>query len=339
MSRIAFMLVMAALLATIPALKVRAQGDNCFGLKSEDCQLIQASAANSPAKLSSFEINYTLNTKVSGTGTSDSELKVTGGGPIAIDQSKLSGGAGMSMTNLDAVLPALTMQNTLSVSATTNGKNQSDNVEIRIVDGKVYYKDDQQTKGKWMQTSASSLSGNSSLASGGGVASQAMSDPAVMAAFAKLPYIKGFITAQRGADLDIGGEKSAHFTFNVDLLTLLQSPELKDALKAVMTSMGQATEQLDTMMGQYTGMAQTFLKNLKITVHEYVGTTDQTLHGVGLDIALNLDAATAGMLMNSTSANPVDVNISFDAKLTKIGQPVTVEAVPDAEVATPASSQ
>ncbi len=343
MSRVAFLLVMAALLATIPALTVHAQGDNCFGLSAADCQLVQAAGANSPAKLTSFVMDYALNLKVSGTGTSDGEVKVTGNGPFSIDQSKISGG--MTMENADAILPAIMMQNTISATATTGGKTQSDNIEFRIVNGKIYYKDDMQTKGKWMvQSLSSAMKSNSSVGSalsGGstGAAAQMFSDPKVMAALAKLPYAKGFITAKRGADLDIGGEKSADFAYNIDALSLLKSPELKDAAKTLMEAAGQPTDQLDQMMGQYTGMAQTFLKNLKITVHQYVGTNDKLLHGVGLDVVLNLDAATAGMITNQASAKPIDLNLNFTVKMTKVGEKVTVEPVADAVEATPASSQ
>jgi hypothetical protein len=339
MSRILFMLVMAAVLATLPALKVNAQGDQCFGLSGGDCQLLQAAGgASSTAKLTSFVADYSLTFKVTGTGD-DVDVKITGNGPISIDPTKLQG----DMTsNPTAFFAALTLSNTISMSVTTAGKTESNNVEIRIVGDKVYFKDDQTTKGQWMWSSISgAMSGNPAIGStlgsatgGAGAASQMMSDPAVMAALAKLPYAAGFIVAQRSADEDIGGEKSAHFVFNVNVLTLLKSPELKAAALALAQAAGQPTEEIETQLQQATSMGEAFLKDLKIGVHQYVGTTDQTLHGLGLDFSLKVDPATMGMLSgdtSSTSTTPVDLNFNFLVKLTKVGEKVTVEPVADAQ--------
>src|SRR4051794_24679418 len=92
--RSAFFVVLVALLAFVPAIKLQAQGaDTCFGLKAADCALIQGMGSADLSKLSSFTMDYTLTLKVTGSGTNDVDVSVQGNGPFSIDASKMSAGS------------------------------------------------------------------------------------------------------------------------------------------------------------------------------------------------------------------------------------------------------
>lgn len=340
------LLAIVALIAFAPALTSRAQGDQkCFGLAAADCQLWHSGndSANA-AKYSSFVMDYNVTFTLAGTGTNDVDFKVTGTGPFSVDESKISGAS----SDPTAALTALTMANTLTASLNAGGKSQMGTFEFRIVGGNLYFKGDQATQGKWMFISlgkalSSAMSNpsftntlNTFMGGSSGASSNpamaALSDPEVMAALAKIPDIPGFIKVERQADLSIGDEKVAQFVMNFDILTLVKSKEFAPIIKAGIKSSNQGAEVDDKQVQQVVALAQTFLKDTKFSITQWVGTTDKLSHGVGIDFVMKLDENTAALVNSSSSgaAKPVDINFHFDVKLTKIGQPVTVEAVKDA---------
>lgn len=352
------LLAIVALIAFTPALTSRAQGDTrCFGLSDADCQLWHSGNDSANAsKYSSFVMDYNITFTLAGTGTNDVDFKVTGTGPFSIDASKVSAASSDPM----AALTALTMANTLTASLNANGQTQKGTFEFRIVDGNLYYKGDQVTQDKWMYISLgktlSAVMSNPSFTNmlsgvmsgtGGGTgagnnpATEIMSDPEVMAAIAKIPDIPGFIKLERQADLDIGGEKTAQFVMNFDILTLIKSPDFAPILKAGLKSQNQGAEVDDKQVQQIVALAQTVLKDTKFSITQWVGTTDKLSHGLGVDFVMKIDENTAALLPSSSSssgpAKPLDLNFHFDVKLTKIGQPVTVEPVKDATEFDPSS--
>ncbi|MCC7450048.1 MAG: hypothetical protein IT324_21705 [Anaerolineae bacterium] len=344
----AILVAIVALIALTPALTSRAQGDQrCFGLAAADCELWHSGndSANA-AKYSSFVMDYNITFTLAGTGTNDVDFKVTGTGPFSVDESKISGAS----SDPTAALTALTMANTLTASLNASGQSQMGTFEFRIVGGNLYFKGDQATQNKWMFISLgkalSSAMSNPAItdalsgAMGGGTgtgsssnpATAIMNDPEVMAAIAKIPDIPGFIKVERQADLSIGDEKVAQFVMNFDILTLIKSKEFAPVLKAGLKSSNQGAEVDDKQVQQIVAIAQTVLKDTKFSITQWVGTTDKLSHGLGIDFTMKVDENTAALMNSSSSgaAKPVDINFHFDVKLTKIGQPVTVEAVTDA---------
>jgi hypothetical protein len=347
--RLGFMLVMVAMLvvAALPATTARAQSDMCFGLKADDCSLANTTADSAAlSKLSSFVMDYTITLKAdTGDTAKNIDFKLTGKGPFSIDTTKMSGGAG----DPTAAAGALTMANVIQGSLTSEGKTQQGNFELRIVNGDLYFMGDTATQGKWKKVNIAKaisqiaqnpmlggmMSGMSGAGGLGGASSNpamaALSDPELIKALAAIPNIPGVITAERKDDIMIGSEKVAVFTYNLNILTLIQSKEFAPVLKAILKSQSGGAEVDDKQVNQMIVMAQTFLKDFKFSITRYVGTADKLPHGIGLHLSLNLDAATASLVMNSSEAKPVSIDFNFDIKLDKIGEQVTVEPVSDAE--------
>jgi len=344
--RLGIMLVMVAMLMTVavPAVTVRAQGDMCFGLKADDCQL----ANNMPdsaamTKLSSFTMDYTITLKAdTGDAAKNVDFKVTGKGPFGVDMTKMGGDSG----DPTAAIGALMMANVMDASLTTEGKTTKGTFEFRIVGGDLYFMGDMATQGKWKKVNIAKSFGQmmqnpmiSGMLDGKGGAGGAssnpamamMSDPEVMKALMSIPSIPGGITAERKEDITIGSEKTAVFVYNVNILTIVKSKEFAPALKAMLKSQSGGAEVTDKQVNQIIVMANMFLKDFKLSFTRYVGTSDKLPHGIGLSFSLKLDAATASMMMSSSDAKPVSIDFNFDIKLDKIGEKVSVEAVSDAE--------
>lgn len=340
------LLAIVALIAFTPALTTRAQGAPCYGLADADCKLLQeASDPANSAKLTSFVMDYNVTLKVVGTGTSDIDLNVTGTGPFSVDASKVSGAS----SDPTAALSALTMANTINASLTSDGKTEKGTFEFRIVGGYLYFKGDMATQNQWQSIALGKALGAlmsnpqftemMSGAMGGGTGSSSnpaaafMNDPEVMKALTNLPNIPGFIKAERKADVDIGGEKSAQFVVNFDLLALVKSKDFAPVLKAALKSSQQGAEVDDKQVQQVIAIAQTVLKDTKFSFTQFVGTKDKLPHGIAIDFTMKIDETTAALLGagSSDGAKALDFGFHFDVKLTKIGQPVTVEPVKDAK--------
>lgn len=347
--RVGVMLVMVAMLmvAALPAVTVRAQGDMCFGLKADDCLLANTMADSAAmSKLTSFTMDYTITLKADmGDTAKNVDFKVTGKGPFSIDTTKVSGGTG----DPTATIGALMMSNVMQASLTSEGKSQQGTFEFRIVNGDLYFMGDMATKGKWMKVNlakavtqimqnpmfSSMMSGMSGGGALGGASSNpamaAMSDPEVMKALAAIPNIPGVITAQRNDDIVIGSQKVAVFTYNLNVLPLVQSKEFAPVLKAALKSQSGGAEVDDKQVNQIIAMAQMFLKDFKFSVTRYVGADDKLPHGLGLALSLKLDAATASLVTSSSDSKPISIDFNFDVKLDKIGEKVSVDAVSDAQ--------
>jgi hypothetical protein len=337
--RCCLLLAIVALMAVAPLASARtanAQDDMCFGLSAENCALFAAvPEGEGAAKLGSFVMDYSVTAKVTGTGENDVDFSVKGSGPFAIDPSAMSASASNPM----AALGGLTTQQTMSASLTAEGKTQKGTFEFRIVGGKLYFMGDMATQNKWMSLDlAAAISQYGSMASGmmgGGSgasnpAMAALNDPELLAAISNLPKVPGFIKAERKDDIDIGGVKSAQFVVNFDFLALVKSKEFTPILKAAMKSSGSGTEMTDQQLTQFVGLAQTFLKDTKFSITRYVSAEDKMPRGLGINFSMKIDEASAAMA-GMAGSKGLDINFTFDVKLSKLGEKVTVEPVKDAQ--------
>jgi hypothetical protein len=335
-SKIRFgVLLMVAVLIALPLGSTRAQGDICSmwtsaGLTADDCALItSAMTPENMGKLGSFVADYSMALKLTGSGTNDVDLNVKGGGPISFDPA--------STNDQAAMMASFKLQQTVTVSGTASGKAEEHSIEVRIVDGKVYFKTpDAPSNDKWLWQSLSSLM-SSSMSSNPMMGMMGSSNPAagmaaspeMMAAIQKLTAVPGFIKISSAAS---GDEKAITFAF--DFGALASAPNLAEILKDIVkastpggSTMDEAT--LDQQVQQYVSMGTVFLKNAKLNVTEYFG-SDKLFHGIDMHIDYKLDASMAAAMMNSTSKE--DLVATFDLKfhLSKIGEAVTVEAPADA---------
>src|SRR5689334_6376971 len=149
-------LLALAVTALFPAVAMtaNAQGMTCYNLPDADCKLFQAAtSSDAAAKLTSFTADYTLNLGLTGTGTSDGTLSITGTGQFSVDPAviaSLKGTTSPDAAALTKALGALTLQNTAKATGNMNSEKQDGSLEFRIVGGKLYYMGDVATQGKWM---------------------------------------------------------------------------------------------------------------------------------------------------------------------------------------------
>jgi len=339
--RFAVVLAIFAMIASLAPRPVQAQTNN-FGLSDADAQLLSDGFTNFKAK--SFQMNYSF--KVDGTGIPDSDdvsINVTGSGGLAYDPAKLSAAS----ANPTAAAGGITLSQVIKASAKTGTVDQSDNVEVRIVSGEVYFKDDVGTKGKWMKLSLADaikqaqsmnpMTGGSSATSGSAQASKMqqaimglMMDPTIGESLSQIPTIPGFIVAKRGADQTVDDVRAATITVTFDFTKLVASPVIKPLVKAVLTAnaeqSGQTANITDDQVTSVITLAKALLKKGTLTLTVLVGTTDKIMRGFGF----NIDASVDTSAFNPSAKGPTNVTVDFLIKLSKLDQPVKVEPVADA---------
>lgn len=349
------LILLIATLVIAPVAISRAQGTACLpGLQAADCDLLTAATKGS---ITSTTMDYVLSVNVTGlegvksgsTTLHDIALNVAGNGPLSIDKSKMpakiSGSDPKSLTDL---FGALTLGNAIKVDLKNGSDVQSRSFEFRIVGGKLYYMADnadmypdsqKSLVGKWLVADPSQMQSNPGFSSAmGNVAmGSSMANPASMAQaqamIQQFLAVPGFITAARA---DANNE--ATFTVNVDIATLLKSPQFKPILTSIAASMGGAsgTKMDENQLNAMLGMVTPYFEGLKITVTDVVGTQDKLVHGFGLHIALSLTAEqlqTLGAMGGGSSGgdmptftNPLTADINFSIKLANLNQPVTLAA-------------
>jgi len=334
--RFVMMLAVAAMIASLVAIKpVQAQSSNPFGFSDADAKLLQTAYEN-VKKLKSFQMDYTLTASVAGVSkTGDGSISVTGSGPFAIDASKATGG----MTDISADAGAITMQNTVTAEV-TGAKAMKGSLEFRIVDGIFYVKGDQATKGVWYKASLADAikqgqkSNPMASGSGGAKAQEAImglfADPDVQAALPKLLATPGFLTETNTPDT-VGDVKVAKITLVIDITKLFASPDAKPIVKALLKLQAAqtgkpATDVTDDQVDQILTLATSLTKKGTISLTWLIGTDDSMFYGVGLSI----DAAVDTSMMNPNATGPTTVKADFLVKLSKLNEPVKVDAVPDA---------
>ena len=338
-------LVLLVVFALVPAVKSYAQNQMCFGLADADCGLFYSafSSANL-AKLTSFQMDYSINGKGSG-GGSGGEFHVTGSGSFGIDTKAASTS---DSSNPMGALSALMFSNVIKASGGATGQSQTVNLEIRVVGGNIYFKSAELNADKWQYTSVADVSklasqymssmGSASSGSSGSSspmgAMSAMQSPEMQKALAAIPTIPGVVTAASADGDQVDGVATKKVTFNIDLVKLVQAKEFRPVIEQ---SLKQQTSGTTMTADQAIQLASTALKDSKVQFWGTVG-TDGVLRGIGFTLAFNIDDATA-KAMNMTSGGG-SANVDFAFNISKVGQPVTVEAPAGAEKLTlPGSSK
>src|SRR5258708_39957515 len=199
-------LVLLVAFAIVPAINAYAQTQMCFGLADIDCNLFYGAfdSANM-AKLTSFQMAYSINGKGSG-GGSGGKFRVEGTGSFGIDPKAASTS---DSSNPMGALSALMFSNVIKASGGATGQSQTVNLEIRVVGGNIYFKSAELNADKWQYTSVADVSklasqymasmGSASSGSSGSSspmgAMSAMQSPEMQKALAAIPTIPGVVTA------------------------------------------------------------------------------------------------------------------------------------------------
>jgi hypothetical protein len=349
------LIVLVLLAGVVPAVNAQG-GDNtltCYNLSADDCNLLVGAIANSE-NIQSFNMNFSLDFSLSGlsmlgamTGSGadsgmpgDITFHVEGSGPFAMVTSD--------------TFPPIIMDLAMNAMLNSGSDSQSGNMEVRIVDGYVYFTDP--TTGEWsgtliedaMQAAETDLGITGLLPSSGDMPQGQLNpqdllgtDPnALMQAAglsgtdaASLLEIPGFINHVRLDDQD-----NMHvFELTIDFAPLFASTEFQNIVNAAIT---QATAS-DPNAAQTAMMVPMLLGGLTGNVVETqkVGIDDNFIHGVGLNLNMTLDLAALMPPSSSTSSNtpqlpPIDLVFSFNVDLDQINQTFEVAAPEGATILT-----
>ena len=338
-------LLALALTALFPAtsLAVNAQAAQCYGLADADCKLLQdAGSADSTAKLSSFNIDYSIKATIAGTGAADGNLNITGSGPFAIDPAvmadlKANAGKAMDPATTVKAISALSFANVIKLESTIPTVTPG-TFEVRIVGGNLYFMGDKATQGKWMtlnlaqQMSAmgSSMGG---MMGGASASTNPAANPKIQADIEALMKAPGVVKTESGDGPSVDGQATRKLTWNIDFAALFAAPEFKTLVTDISAASGQSME--TAQLDQTIQMGQVILKDTKFQVSYLVGSGDKLFHGFGMTLAVKLDPQYAALLTNNTDAKELNVNFDLNVQLSKIGQPVKVDPVADAQNVNP----
>lgn len=302
------LVVLLALVALMVAVVPAFAQEETFGLSAEDFELFTAANANVSA-LSDFAYDFTLDLLVS--GIEDADFSGTLNGTGAIGSS--SGAFSLDVTG----------------SFTNEGETQPADIEIRVVDGTVYFNVGDAgwqgaTLDDLMSFGGSAAGGMGlpldpeDLASGDLSGMEGMSD--AMADLATLDPSK-YISITRLDDAD----GLAHFSTSLDIGSLLSSEEFAGLIGGAMAMQmgadsGEMTEEEVKQAGMMVAM---MFGSASLTVDQYVNVETELVERTVLDIQLPLDQ----MLGEGAL-----VSLTFDISLSDFGAPVTIEVPADVEM-------
>lgn len=333
-------LLFVLVLALLVPMSASAQEMPCYGLSSADCELYYKPNTTMEG-VSSFTLNYTFNLNVPDTV----ELNSDGGGNF----SEVPGAADpLKSFNLDMVING-------SGNDMTTGETQSMSFEFRIIDGMFYLN----TEGLADFEGIEGLQGwigfmleplITAIMESGGLADMGLDLEGLLSGeAAEMPDVSGmdmapfadlftkYVTATRGADIDVAGNAVAPFTVSFDLAGLLADPGLTEAMNALTTSLsGMAGEEMSEedlqsmqMMVAMIPMLGMMFSDTAISVTQNVGVNDGYLYGFGFNLDMTLDPAMmAGFTGESddASAEPVTIVLNFFVELTNHNQSFTFTA-------------
>jgi len=327
--------LLVALMVVSPAISTRAQ-DTCYGVPEADCKLVTEASANSAAFQQGFTMDYKI--AFSGKGTSNG---TDSSGAVNVSGSGVLGTAAAAAAGADpsAMMNAFLFSNVINFETSGSGTPQKGSIEVRVVNGNLYFKSDLMG-GKWQYVTGaelqaaltSALSKMSSAGAGAGGTGgtggmNPMSNPELLTALMAAPNIPGVITGEAADGPTVDGQATRKVTYNFDLATLIGAKEFRPVVKAALSQQAAGAEVTDAQIDENVQKATTALQNTKFSAYVLVGSADKITHGFGVSLNAVIDEATA-KLMNSTGAG--ELNANFDITFSKVGQAVTVEAPADA---------
>jgi len=178
-----------------------------------------------------------------------------------------------------------------------------------------------------------------------------MSDPSAMAGMVppellaalssidaeELAATPGFLNNQRLTDEELMGQAMTPFQFTIDFGTLFKSPQFQQAMQQLGTAAQTSTDPNAQQAAQLFMVLPMFLQNTTATVNatQWVGSTDQLIHKVALDLEANIDLSMlAGMSGNADAAaqaaqmQPITVDFHSEINFDQINESFDI-AVPE----------
>ncbi|MBZ0299955.1 MAG: hypothetical protein K8J31_09450 [Anaerolineae bacterium] len=298
-----FLTLLAVLLALVPS----ALAQETFGLSAEDFALF--SSPNMDAD--SLAFNFSVDLNVTGAPDGAVAIALTGTGAVGTDS------AGMPVADI-----------TLTGNADTPDGSSPVNVELRVVDGILYFNlgDGSGWVGQPLDEMMSGLSSlspiplnPSELASG-----DMTSDPEAAAAIGEVMSALSEVNPSDYIGIarldDMSGQ--AHFQVNVDVSGFLSS----DAFTQLMTTAGSMSG--DDSVASMAPMLAMMFQNMSLTFDQFMGLEDNRVSQGVLNFAMSINPAMMGA--SDTDAQPVDVSFKLDVNSIQYNPEVSVTAPEDA---------
>ncbi len=358
------LLVFACLLALVPG--ASAQTD-CLNLAASDCEILTAAEANSE-NMKSAQLSFAFDFSLGGLeafapeAAGGVEFHISGQGPFTStgvpDPSVLmSGDAG-------AFLALINTQMDLNLDVTVPGEAPvSTPFSFVIVDGTLYFADPE--SGQWVgmtgetvsQLAEQSMGLMSAMGGTGGVDPSTLSDPtAVMGQLPPelltalssvdpeaLAATPGFLNYQRLADEQMMGQAMIPFQFTADFGTLFKSTEFQSTVNQIVQAASQM-ETDDPEAAQNAAMAAAFVPMIlngttgALNVTQWVGSTDQFVHQVAIDLQAAMDLSMLAAAAGESSAGdmqPITLDLHIQVSFDQINGTFEIAAPEDAQILTP----
>jgi hypothetical protein len=316
--------ILLSIVGLFSSVRINPQDVNCFGLEDKDCRIWSTAAANL-SQLTSFNYDYETTTEfkfnMGSTQTSNTSSD-KGGGVLAIDLAAIRNTADqlavlqsvrMTLDESDSsTFTTISPSRTATMSETGSGR-------LVLVDG-ILYRNTAPPFG-WLGEKVSDPYIDPAV-------KVFLQEPAVLSAISTAATIEGAVKLSRTANTPVlEGQRQIEFVYSFDLRTLLDSREMEPVMRGLLNA-----DLITAMSSMFNfasspGLASSLNSaTLKITC--WVGSQDNLYHAVIGDFALqdNLKA------FESTGQGSVSADVHFALRLTKIGQPVSVEVPEDVQM-------
>lgn len=322
-----------ALLAALAPTAVFAQGGGelpCFGLSPADCELYYT-LTQGEMDTTSFAMAYAFHLLV--TGEDGAEVTSNGEGHFSLVPGATDPLASFSMD--------MVTENTV----VAEGQTTSGPFEFRIIDGNFYAN----VEGQWQYAPLETLLESSNIADleslmagtmPGGMSEEEMAQMAeAMAPYASL--FEGYITIERGADIQVEGNTVAVFNISADLAGLFSDPNLGQVIATLVQMSGEEMteeeqQQMTQMMPMVVGMMGMFFANSSLDISTRYGVDNGYFYGFDVDFAMTIDPNMFAGLMGDTSSEeaqqePVSLEMQLSVNLSQHNAEFTYQ-VPEGAV-------
>jgi len=264
-------------------------------------------------------MEFTADATIKGLGESDLALRVKGDGGLDL--------SGVDLMALDPLQALAGLALRVAMDASLSGPtSQSGSVEIRIVDGAIYFKGLDGTNA-WQKVSPGQLSlgglggdmgGNIGGNIGGDLSGLLgnLTDPRLSRLASKIQTV---YSAANGPTIEVSTRAITATTDLKPFLQALADPNIAEVLSQIIPQDDPNVAQL----GNFLPLLGALFSKAKVASTNYYG-TDGTFRGFNVALDLVVEGQTAAMLTGS----PEDIEVRFklDVRLTKLGEPYTVEA-------------
>lgn len=323
--------LVTALLILAAGLPAHALAEQCYGLNAADCALLtEADKAESLGKLSAFDFNYEMALILASTQREGTiSLTAKGAGSMALDTDAIGKlGRGDVNTALDRLSVLFTADGSLKIGSV----EQAGTSEFRIVNNTLYVKGEALTGNAWRSVDLKSITRREGFRQAG-VGGLLRGARALVALNRFRATADRFIKAERIADIELDGQKIAVLHFKVDLNQLFAAREFAQLLKSAQELSGEKVT--DAEIQETVAILGALSKSLTLTVTRYIGTVDKAPHGFAVALVGKLDPSVSQPLAGGGSPNgadikPIDVNVTFNIKVTNLGKVTPVDAPADA---------